>query len=297
VADVEEVVVVDVEDVVNETVMKNIPFLGIGIGFRQELKSFIFLNRDKIDFVEIIAEHYMDVPKEKLEELVLLKKHFTVIPHAIHLSLGSEEGIDAEYLKKLKKIIEYIDPPYWSEHISYTKAHGIDIGHLAPIVFNDEFLDVISRNIDTVKSSIHCPLILENITYHLELPGRSYDDATFLNALCKKTNCGLLLDITNLYINSRNLKFDPFQFIDQLQKENIVQLHFVGCEETPEQVIDTHATKTTPEIFQLMEYLFKTHIPKGILLERDAHFEKQAEIMDDLIQAKTIFITPKNVYR
>lgn len=269
--------------------MNNIPHLGVGIGFRTELKSLIFLNRDKIDFVEIIADHYIDVPDEKLQEITLLKQYFTVIPHAINLSLGSVEGIDMEYLQKLKKLIEFIDPPYWSEHISYTKAHGIDIGHLAPIVFNENFLNIIINNITTVNEAIHYPLILENITYHVDLPGRSYQDASFLNILCERTGCGLLLDITNLYINSRNFNFNPRGFIDMLNLENIVQLHFVGFETMDDQIIDTHSAKTSPEILELMNYLFKKYKPKGILLERDGHFEKQEDIIDDLVIANNFF--------
>jgi uncharacterized protein (UPF0276 family) len=270
--------------------MKDIPFLGVGIGFRSELKSMIFLNRDKIGFLEVIADHYMDAPKEKMEELSLLKKHFTVIPHAINLSLGSTEGIDAVYLNKLKKVIDFLDPPYWSEHISYTQAHGIDIGHLAPIIYNDDFLEVLKRNIQVVQKVIPQKLILENITYHVELPGRTYSDADFLNALCEQTGCGLLMDLTNLYINSRNLKFNPFHFIDLLKQENIVQLHYVGYETAGEQIIDTHSAKTPPEIFQLMEYLFKTCQPKGVLLERDEQFEKEAEIAEDLIKANELLL-------
>jgi uncharacterized protein (UPF0276 family) len=276
--------------------MKEISFLGVGIGFRSELKPLIFLNRDKIHFLEIIADHYIDVPEEKLQELVLLKKYFTLIPHAINLSIGSAEGIDKDYLHKLKKLIDFIDPPYWSEHISYTKAHGIDIGHLSPIVFNEEFLDIITANIKEIKKVIHQPLILENITYHVELPGRSFDDASFLNALCEKSGCGLLLDMTNLYINSCNLNFNPHAFIDKLNMDNVIQLHFVGFERSQEQIIDTHSSKTPPEIFNLMKYLFKKYKPKGILLERDDRLEKQEEIIDDLIQANEIFKIPAHVY-
>jgi uncharacterized protein len=268
--------------------MKNIPFLGTGIGFRPEIKSFIFLNRDKIGFLEIIAEHYIDVPDEKFRELELLKKHFTIIPHAINLSLGSAEGIDLNYLQKLKNIIEYLDPPYWSEHISYTRAHGIDAGHLSPCIFNNAFLDVLNRNIQVVNKHIKHTLILENITYHVELPGREYGDAAFLNKLCELTGCGLLLDITNLYINSRNIKFDPFRFIDELDTGRVVQLHYVGYEEIAGQIIDTHAARTSPEIFELMSYFVSKNKPKGILLERDERLEETEEILNDLLIAQKL---------
>jgi uncharacterized protein (UPF0276 family) len=297
---VEAVVVEDagaeaVEVVVNmKQDLHSIPYLGNGIGFRPELKSFIFLNKDKIDFVEIIADHYMDVPDAKLQELELLIENFTVIPHAINLSLGTAEGLDMSYVHKLASLIKKINPPYWSEHIAYTQAHGYDIGHLAPIVYNDQFLEILRKNIETVKSLIPFPFILENITYHVELPGKSIEDVDFLNRICELTACGLLLDITNLYINSQNLKFDPFAFLDSLDPGRIVQLHYVGFEGDEQQLIDTHAGATQPEIYALMEHVLKRQIPKGVLLERDDRYDLLEEITADLIHTKSLLDSVKS---
>ena len=202
---------------------KNIEYIGSGIGFRPELKSYIFLNRDKIDFLEIIADHYIDVPKWKMEELKLLKAHFVIIPHAINLSIGSIKGVDDNYLDKLNDLINFINPPYWSEHIAYTQAHDSDLGHLSPVVYNDQFLSILQQNIEKVMNKIKKPFILENITYHIELPGKTYSDADFLNKLCETAGVGLLLDLTNLYINSKNFGFDSFQIIDQIKPENIIK--------------------------------------------------------------------------
>jgi len=271
-----------------ENKLHSIPYLGNGIGFKPELKSFIFLNRDKIDFIEVIAEHYIDVPCIKLRELELLRQHFTIIPHAINLSLGSAQGIDKTYVKKLAKLVEYIDPPYWSAHISYTQAHGLDVGHLSPIVYNSEFLEILSKNISEIQSSISKPLILENITNHAELAGKEFTDADFLNTLCEKTGVGLLLDITNLFINSRNFSFDPYSFIEHLNLEKIVQCHYVGCEDQRNQLTDTHSRKTQVEIFSLIAFLLERHVPKGILLERDERFNDHGEIVSDLLMAKEL---------
>lgn len=268
------------------TELHTIPFLGNGIGFRPELKSFIFLNKDKIDFVEIIADHYIDVPEAKLRELELLMENFTVIPHAINLSLGTVEGLDMDYVRKLAALIHKIKPPYWSEHIAYTQAHGYDIGHLAPVIHNEEFLKILQKNITSVRALIPFPFILENITYHVELPGKDIEDADFLNRICELTGCGLLLDITNLFINSRNLGFDPFEFLDRLNPDHIVQLHYVGFEGDDSQLIDTHARATQQEIYDLMAHVFKRRIPKGVLLERDDRYELLEEITADLVQSK-----------
>lgn len=268
--------------------LEQIPYLGNGLGFRSELKSFTFLNRDKISFVEIIADHYIDAPGSKMKELERLMANFTVIPHGIGLSLGTVSGLDESYLKKLGELIRCIDPPYWSEHIAHTRAHGSDIGHLAPIIYNNAFLNVLGANIGQVRQEIPYPLILENITYHVDLPGRDMSDAAFLNRLCELTGCGLLLDLTNLYINSRNMHFDPYVFFDQLELKHIVQLHYVGFEDSESQYTDTHARATQTEIFELMEYLFRKHMPKAVLLERDGRYEYPEEISDDIIKAREL---------
>lgn len=267
-------------------IINSIPILGNGIGFRPELKPFIFLNRDKIGFLEVIADHYIDVPEAKLRELDLLKDHFTIIPHGIGLSLGTAQGLNREYVRKLSALIRRIDPPYWSEHISYTQAHSYHIGHLAPIVYNQEFLEVMQTNITCVKNEIGQPLILENITYHVDLPGREMDDAEFLNTLTNLTGCGLLLDLTNLFINSFNFGFDPYAFLNKIDSSKIIQLHYVGFEEETRPVTDAHASATQPEIFALMEYLFSKHVPKADLLERDDRYEFQQEILADLLRAR-----------
>ena len=148
-------------------------------------------------------------------------------------------------------------------------------------------------NIATVKEAIPVPLILENITYHIELPGKEINDADFLNRICDLTGCGLLLDITNLFINSKNLKFDPFDFLDRLDPDHIVQLHYVGFEGDERQLIDTHARATQQEIYDLMAHVFKRRVPQGVLLERDDRYELLEEITEDLVQSKRLL----NMYR
>jgi hypothetical protein len=98
----------------------------------------------------------------------------------------------------------------------------------------------------------------------------------------------LLLDITNLFINSKNFRFDPYVFLNDLDLENVVQLHYVGYEDSPIQLSDTHSKETQPEIFSLMAAVLERHIPKGVLLERDERFEAHEEISKDLNTAKEL---------
>ena len=176
----------------------------VGLGFRPNFRAELFLHQDKVDFLEITADHYIDSTPQKLAELELLKQHFPWIPHGLSLSLGSAEGVDEIYLEKLAQLVENVQPDWFSEHICFTKSGGVDIGHLSPLPFTHEAINVLVRNIKHVKSVIKTPLILENITYMFRYPTAEMDEAEFLRRILEETDCGLLLDVTNLYINSVN---------------------------------------------------------------------------------------------
>jgi len=266
----------------------SLPKLGVGMGFREPFRADVFLNQDKIDFLEITADHYLDATPEKLRELDLLKRHFTLIPHAINLSLGSAEGIDEIYIEKLARLIDVVEPPYWSEHICFTKAGGISIGHLAPLPFTNEALDVLSRNIEAVKKKISAPLILENITYMMKLPDAEMSESEFVSKVVEENDCGLLLDVTNLFINSVNQKYDWREYVGKLPPERVVQLHFAGGHKHKELLIDSHSHKTPNEVWEVTEDVLKRFPVKSAILERDENFPPFSELLNELETAREI---------
>ncbi|HKP70899.1 MAG TPA: DUF692 domain-containing protein [Pyrinomonadaceae bacterium] len=262
--------------------MEMLPKLGIGMGFRETLRSQIFLHRDKIDFLEITSDHYLDATPRKLEELELLRQHFPLIPHSLDLSLGSAEGIDEAYLEKLADLIERIQPAWFSDHICFTRSNGIKIGHLAPVPYTKEALCVFISNVERVKKRISAPLILENITYNLSFPSSEMSEVEFISTLLRETDCGMLLDATNLYINSKNLEYDWRSFLDQLPLERIVQVHFVGSHRNGDRLIDAHADKTEDEIWDVVREIRARCDIKGAILERDENFPEFAELLDEI---------------
>ena len=258
----------------------------IGLGFREQFRSDIFLHQDKIDFLEITSDHYLDASAQKLEELKLLVEHFPLIPHSLELSLGSAEGIDEKYLEKLANLIDYIQPEWFSDHLCFTKSGGVKIGHLAPIPFSKEAVKVFARNISQVKSRIKTPLILENITYLMRFPSSETSESEFIRTVLEETDCGLLLDVTNLYINSLNFNFDWRGFLDEIPLERVTQLHFVGSHKSGKRLIDAHADKTETEIWEVFREVCTRCDVKGAILERDENFPPFAEILDELQTAR-----------
>ncbi|TWU05137.1 hypothetical protein CA54_58250 [Symmachiella macrocystis] len=264
------------------------PNLGVGIGFREPFLSELFLHREDVDFVEIVADHYLDASREKRRELDLLANHFPIIPHTLDLSLGSAEGIDEDYLNKLAELINHLQPPWWSEHIAFTRAGGVPIGHLSPLPTTHESIETLCRNIDHVRSRIDTPLILENITYIVQFPYSEMDEAAFLTEVLERTDCGLLLDVTNLFTNSTNHCFDALAFLDRLPMERIVQLHFAGGHWHDGTLIDSHSQPAPAEVWSLMEQVLERFTVQGVILERDKNLPPFENLIDELKRVRHI---------
>ncbi|WP_435011202.1 DUF692 domain-containing protein [Tundrisphaera lichenicola] len=269
-------------------IISRLPTLGVGLGFRSPFRGELFLARDRVDFLEITADHYLDASSEKLRELSLLADHFPLIPHGLNLSLGGAEGLDPDYLGKFAALVRRVKPPWWSEHVAFTRAGGVEIGHLAPLPMSSEALDVLSSNIAEARRQIDVPLIVENITYTIALPGAEMDEPDFLAELAGRTGCGLLLDVTNLHTNAVNHGFDPIEWLDRLPLDRVVQLHFAGGEWQGGQLIDSHARPAPPEVWALLEEVVARAPVKGIILERDEDLPPFGELLDELDRARAI---------
>lgn len=260
------------------------------MGHRPALSAEIFLNADRIDFLEITAEHFLDVPNAKREELRLLRERFRLIPHGLNLSLGSAEGIDGAYLDRLAALVEEVEPPWWSEHVAWTRAGGRELGHLAPTPRNRESIEVIARNAAIARRVVDRPLILENITATIDPPGSTMSEGAFLRALVDETGCGLLLDATNLFTNAANRGEDPRRQLDDWPLESVVQLHFAGgwVEEGTGLWVDAHDHPTPEPVWALMEEILARCAPRGAILERDGRFPPIGELLSELERAREL---------
>jgi uncharacterized protein len=262
--------------------------LGVGLGFRPSFRADLFRQRAHVDFLEITADHYFKAPREKLDELDLLAAHFPLIPHGLDLSLGSADGIDAAYLDQFAALIARISPPWWSEHLAFTRAGGVSIGHLAAMPLTHEAVDVVVRNIKTVRQTIDAPLILENITATVRVPGAEMDDAAFLSEVLRRTGCGWLCDVTNLHTNAVNHGVDLDRELDRWPWDQVVQIHVAGGHWHDGVLIDSHAHPTSPEVWRIVDEAVARSPVKGIILERDENLPPFGDLVDELAKARAI---------
>jgi uncharacterized protein (UPF0276 family) len=268
--------------------LPDLPTLGVGLGYRPAFRADLFEQREKIDFLEIVADHYFDASAEKLEELDLLERHFVLIPHGLDLSIGGAEGIDGAYLERFAALIERLDPPWWSEHLAFTRAGGVPIGHLATLPATQEAIDVVARNVEAVRRAIRAPLILENVTAGVRLPGTELDEARFVSAVLEAVDCGWLCDVTNLFINAVNQSRDPEASFESWPWARVVQMHFSGGRWSDDVLVDSHDSATSPEVWTLLEKAVARAPVKGIILERDERLPPFRELVAEVDQARAI---------
>lgn len=266
---------------------RNLPTLGIGLGYRAEIAAATLRSRDSIDFLEIITEHYVNVGQTRLQRLHDAAD-FPLIPHGVSLSIGGTDDLDRDFVKQAGSLFKRINAPWWSDHLCFTGAGGVDVNDLLPLPFSTEAVEHIVKRIKMVQHLVDVPFLLENITAYMRMPGAEMTEAQFITEVVERADCGLLLDVNNVYINSRNLGFDPFEFIDQLPLERVVQIHIAGHRKTGNFLMDTHGARVIEPVYQLLEYTLERTEVKGILLERDQYFPKFSAILSELDKIRCI---------
>ncbi|MBA2288545.1 MAG: DUF692 domain-containing protein, partial [Ktedonobacteraceae bacterium] len=239
-----------------------------------------------IDFLEVITEHYTDDDPRAQRELEEISSLFPVIPHGISLSIGSMTPLDQGLLRGIKRVCEMTQAPYYSEHLCMTSVPGIDLGHLSPLWFTEDVLQQVIRNVTYVQDYLARPLILENVTYYFDIPGNSMSQVEFFNRLIAATGCGILLDITNVFINSVNHGFDPLAFLDQMPLDHVVQVHLAGGYWFNDYLVDGHSEPVQEESWELLRALATRCRIKGVIFEHDRNFPDMELLLRQIQRAK-----------
>ena len=260
----------------------------LGLGFRAELALFIERHQG-ISFVEILAEDFPS-PGQIPEALkVLHRRGIEIIPHSTSLSLGSTTVPSPRLLKHLDELARYFDAPFVSDHIALVRAGGLESGHLLPVQRNQTMVDLLKRNIAEARAGLSVPLVLENIATTFDWPAAhtEMDEAQFLRLILEETDSKLLLDVSNLFANSFNHKFDAGCFLRDLPLERLQYVHLAGGAFKQGLYHDTHCHPLRQESLKLLSLLASlcrsANLPlKRVMLERDDNFAEDEELASEL---------------
>ena len=239
-----------------------------GVGYRRELSAWLETKPRGVDCLEITAEHFFH---GGAEHLAALAKKFPLFVHGLGLSLGTPGALDQKILEQFARVVRLAQPEWISDHIAFTRTAEVDLGHLNTIPPTGAMLKIISDHAREVSDRCGKPMLLENITSHVQLAG-DLRETDFLNQLCERAGCKLLLDVTNLFINSRNHGFDALQWLREIQPQNIVQMHIVGYSRLGSRYTDSHAAPIQDELIELAREVVRHAPVQAVILERDEDF-------------------------
>lgn len=260
-----------------------VPKLGIGLLYQEQLRPFIESERALLDFVEVIPDIlWTDLGRHnkpryvengyRADVLRQLSDELPIVLHSIGLSIGSAHRFDREHVSQIANWYDRLNFPWHSDHLAFISAeHGADevnVGVTLPLPYDQESLDLLAPRIAEIRSRVPVPFLLENNVYFFEYPHQDFDEATFLNCLCETTGCRLLLDLHNLYTNSRNNDVDCHDLIEKLNLENVVEIHVAGGMEDDGFYQDAHSDTSPPAVWELLERVLP-HCPNlgGIVFE------------------------------
>ena len=255
--------------------------LGLGIGWRPEL-ALLCERRTDLGFVEITVENFDDRAPLPRSLVRLQERGVVVIPHGISLSLGGAEPVDQARVDRLARMAERCGAPLASEHIAFVRAGGVEIGHLTPIPRTRAGADAVVANVRRVRETLAVPLALENIAALFEWPDAEMEESEFVRTILDESGAMLLVDVSNLHANARNLGADTAALIAGLPIQRIAYCHVGGGAERDGLYMDTHTDPVPPAAIALLRQLSAVARPPGAMLERDGNYPPDAETNREL---------------
>ena len=272
-------------------VKKGLPYLGVGLGLRRELASDTFANIDRIDWLEIVPENYMGLGGAARERLNKANSLVPLVSHGINLSLGATDELNQDYLVNIKGLLDRVDAPWWSDHLCFTSFGGTYMHDLLPLPFTREAVRHLVERIKIVQQRVERPFLIENISYYMVMPGSEMSEAQFLSEILEQSDCGLLFDVNNVYVNSINHGFNPVDYLDQIPLERAVQVHVAGHSDQAgdfNTAIDTHGSDVIEPVYSLLCETLKRSDVRAVMLERDQNYPQFSSLLNELDRIRQI---------
>ena len=247
-----------------------LPDLGYGIGLRTTHFPHILANRPEVDWFEILSENFMDTGGRPLYVLDKVADEYPVVMHGVSMSVGSTDPLDWDYLTKLKALAKRTNARWVSDHLCWTGVSGLNVHDLLPMPYTDESLRHVVDRVKTIQDFLERPIALENASTYLEFAHSNWTEWDFLATLAEEADCGLLIDVNNIYVSAFNHGFDPKTYIAHIPQDRVVQHHLAGHTNKGTHIIDTHNDHVIDEVWELYRHAYGRFGSVPTLLEWDA---------------------------
>jgi uncharacterized protein (UPF0276 family) len=267
--------------------------IGSGIGLRSPHIAKILATRPPVDWLEVHAENYMG-GGPAVRTLERIRRDYPLSVHGVGLSLGSAEGLDAGHLERLAGLVERLQPALVSEHLSWSIAGGAYLNHLLPLPYTEEALAVVSEAVDRVQERLGRRLLVENPSSYLRFRHSPMPEAEFLNALVRRTGCGLLCDVNNVYVSCENLGDDAAAYLEAIDPVAVEEIHLAGhaVNDADERaiLIDDHGSRVAEAVWRLHARALARFGAVPTLVEWDTDVPPLAVLLEEAAKASAMLL-------
>ena len=262
--------------------MPSYPVSGAGLGLRRALLGPLSsVGPEQISFMEVAPENWIGVGGRLGKEFRRYTEQFDFLCHGLSLSIGSPDPLDIKFIQQVRDFMREHGIKAYSEHLSYCSSEG-HMYDLMPIPFTEEAVRYVAQRIKTVQDIIEQPLIIENVSAYAQ-PGKEMDEIDFLKAVIEESDCRLLLDVNNVFVNSTNHGFDAKDYLRKIPTDRISYLHIAGhYEEASDLLVDTHGASVKQNVWDLLDFTYQQHGVVPTLLERDFNIPSVPELLSEI---------------
>lgn len=246
------------------------PIAGIGVGLRAQHVAHVLQEQPKIAWFEILADNYLNHHGPALEQLFEIASHYPVVMHSVGMSLGSIDPLNLKYLAQLKQLAQQIKPTWISDHLSWISTGAEYIHQLMPLPYNQEAIKQVVERIKKIQDFLGEQILIENVSSYLDYTNSTMPEWEFVNQVIEQADCGLLLDVNNVYVSSFNQTFEPTHYLAQIEVSRVKQMHLAGFEDHQSYLLDSHDAVVAPPVWDLYRKAIKRFGKIPSMIEWDA---------------------------
>jgi uncharacterized protein (UPF0276 family) len=262
------------------------PHLGFGLGLRSVHFEHILEHRPNVDWFEIISENFLDSGGWPRHVVRRIAEQYPVVMHGVSLSIGSTDPLNREYLAKLKILADELGAVWISDHLCWTGVLGRTTHDLLPMPLNEHTLRHVVARIQDVQQALGRPLVLENPSSYVQFTADTLAECQFIAEMAAQADCGLLLDVNNVYVSSVNHGFDPVAYINTIPAERVVQFHLAGHTDCGTHIVDTHDGHVIDRVWDLYRLAYRRTGGAATLVEWDAHIPEFPVLHAEVLKAR-----------
>ena len=262
-----------------------VPDLGVGVGYRVPHYKHVVDERPAMDWFEVLAENFLVDGGSPLHYLERLAALYPVVPHGVSLSLGSDG--DPEHLERLAGLVRRLDPPWASDHLCFTRAH-VNSHDLLPLPYTPAVRDHVVDRLEEVQDRLGVVFAVENVSSYLTWRDSVMPEWDFLAEVVERADCAILLDVNNVFVSSVNHGFDPWDYLDAVPMDRVVQIHLAGHSVYEGYRLDTHDHPVCDEVWELYRAVIARAGPISTLIEWDGDIPTFERLSEEAATARAL---------